>query len=152
MRMALRILSYVAVSAMAFAAGIYLSSEMHRQQDFLEGMGEIEHEGALMEFVLDTADDNAQIVALKRHLAFIDRQDSKREPFGGGTRMGDRTLTVLRLSAVAAHQGDSAQSKEYLDQAVQFCQGAKWRTCDPDELTKVAARIDVNRTLGRDHK
>jgi hypothetical protein len=150
--MALRILSYVALSAIAFVAGIYLSAEMHRQQDFLEGVGEIEHEGALMEFILDTADDNAQFAALKSHLAFIDRQDSKREPFGDETRMGDRTLTLLRLSAVAAHQGESTQSKGYLDQAVSFCQGAKWRTCDPDELTKVAARIDLNRTLGRDRK
>jgi hypothetical protein len=125
---------------------------MHRQKDFLEGMGEIEHEGALIEFILDTADDNSQVAALKSHLAFIDHQDSKGGSFGSNTRMGDRAFTYVRLSAVAARQGDPVQSNEYLGKAVKFCQEAKWRTCDPDELTKVVARIDMNRTLARDHK
>ena len=154
-KIALLICSHLLVAILCLGgAALWIEKKaveiIEESADFYSHTVLVSHYSALVDVQRNNAGPEGYREAL---LIFSDVLDETKEMdsfmFSEYAYSVDKALTFERLSRVEKELGNIQKSEEYLDLAIEHCEGTGWKSCTKEKLSEISAKLEQNGLFGK---
>jgi len=150
MQLPYRVASFLLVSAVGVAAGLYAGDKVGSLKAMSLALGSVIHESSLQGVVLAMGTDDARVEAILEHVSNEERRNAK---FGTDDLSmspeilrADSMFAYARLARITKRQGKDDRSRAFLEKAISLCSSRAWvksaDECTSDKMFEYAARLD----------
>ena len=140
----------VAMGALALGgvAGFLLAQQYSRYTRMALDSADVARMSTYLMVEQSQGSPQAYETALRDYLVSLDRRDRAGPGFfSRQVAAGDRVLTYMRLSLLAAQRNESDAAALYQSKAELWCRQTGWKSCSPDKLTWLVGRLDQQNPL-----